>query len=66
MVRYANDIVVLCHKREEAEIVLGKMKEVLEKRLRLKLTPRKTRITQISGSFDSGLCFQVGIQIPLP
>lgn len=53
MVRYADDAVVLCASREEAERALGDVRKMLEGKLRLKLHPEKTRILyHKEGSFD--------------
>jgi RNA-directed DNA polymerase len=53
MVRYADDAVVLCVSREEAERALDDVRKMLEGKLRLKLHPEKTRILyHREGSFD--------------
>jgi RNA-directed DNA polymerase len=53
MVRYADDAVVLCVSREEAERALADVRKMLEGKLRLKLHPEKTRILyHKEGSFD--------------
>jgi group II intron reverse transcriptase/maturase len=53
MVRYADDAVVLCASREEAERALSDVRRMLEGKLRLKLHPEKTRILyHKEGSFD--------------
>jgi group II intron reverse transcriptase/maturase len=53
MVRYADDAVVLCASREEAERALADVRKMLEGKLRLKLHPEKTRILyHREGSFD--------------
>ena len=53
MVRYADDGVVLCGSREEAERALADVRKMLEGKLRLKLHPEKTRIVyHKEGSFD--------------
>jgi group II intron reverse transcriptase/maturase len=52
-VRYADDAVVLCVSREEAERALADVRKMLEGKLRLKLHPEKTRILyHTEGSFD--------------
>ena len=53
MVRYADDVVVLCVSREEAERALADVRKMLEGKLRLQLHPEKTRILHhTEGSFD--------------
>ncbi len=53
MVRYADDFVVLCPTREEAERALSDVQKMLEGKLRLQLHPEKTRILHHEeGSFD--------------
>lgn len=44
MVRYADDMVILCSKREEAEQALTRLRRIIEGRLHLQLHPTKTRI----------------------
>jgi RNA-directed DNA polymerase len=54
MTRYADDFVILCRSQEEAEAVLEKIREWVEK-AGLKLHPDKTRVTDMSlprNSFD--------------
>lgn len=46
LVRYADDMVVLCRTREEAEAALAKLKELIEAR-GLQLHPDKTRIAHL-------------------
>jgi RNA-directed DNA polymerase len=46
MVRYADDMVILCRTREEAESALQKLRELLEVR-GLELHPEKTRIAHL-------------------
>jgi len=46
LVRYADDMVVLCRSREEAEAALAKLRELLEAR-RLQLHPEKTRLAHL-------------------
>ena len=50
-VRYADDVVVLCRSREEAEQALGVIREVLNG-LGLKLSLEKTRIVHLDEGFD--------------
>jgi group II intron reverse transcriptase/maturase len=53
MVRYADDGVVLCASREEAERALADVRKMLEGKLHLQLHPEKTRIVyHKEGSFD--------------
>jgi len=53
MVRYADDLVVLCPTREEAERALGDVRRMIEGKLHLQLHPDKTRIIyHAEGSFD--------------
>lgn len=52
IVRYADDIVIMCRGRHEAEEALSKTREILEGRLNLKLNPAKTRITHKSKAFE--------------
>jgi group II intron reverse transcriptase/maturase len=44
-VRYADDFVVLCHTREQAQEALTLVRQVLEGELGLTLSPEKTKIT---------------------
>ncbi|MEA2488456.1 MAG: hypothetical protein QOH21_248 [Acidobacteriota bacterium] len=46
LVRYADDMVVLCHTKEEAEAALAKLGELLEAR-GLQLHPTKTRLAHL-------------------
>ncbi|MDN7356264.1 group II intron reverse transcriptase/maturase [Acetobacter senegalensis] len=51
LVRYADDFVVFCHSKEDAERVVGVMGEWLGRR-GLELSPAKTRIVHILQGFD--------------
>jgi group II intron reverse transcriptase/maturase len=51
LTRWADDWVILCKTRKEAEIVLNKAKEILSK-LGLILHPEKTKIVHISWGFE--------------
>lgn len=51
IVRYADDFVILCHTKEEAESMYGKLAPYLEKR-GLTLATEKTKITSIFDGFD--------------
>jgi group II intron reverse transcriptase/maturase len=44
--RYADDIVIFCRYEWEAEDALKRAREILERELKLKLSPEKTRIVQ--------------------
>ena len=51
-VRYADDFVVLCKSREQAERVLKVVKNVIEEDLELSLSPEKTVITDFKQGFE--------------
>ncbi|MCU5131811.1 group II intron reverse transcriptase/maturase [Bacillus cereus] len=51
VVRYADDFVILCETKEEAESMYEKLKSYLEKR-GLELAPEKTKVVHISEGFD--------------
>lgn len=51
-VRYADDIVVVCRTREEAEAALQRVRQILEGQLGLRLHPHKTRIVHITEGFE--------------
>ena len=51
LVRYADDFVVFCHTREDAEVALQMVRVALEKR-GLKIAEAKTRIQHICDGFD--------------
>jgi group II intron reverse transcriptase/maturase len=55
LVRYADDFVILCRTREQAEQALAKVREILD-RLRLQLHPTKTRIAEL-GLGQDGFVF---------
>lgn len=52
VVRYADDLVVLCESQNKAKTALGLLKQVAEGELRLTLHPEKTRITTFGKGFD--------------
>ena len=52
VVRYCDDIVLLCRSKAEAERVLKRTREILEKELNLKLNSQKTKITHKSQTFE--------------
>jgi RNA-directed DNA polymerase len=55
LVRYADDFVILCRTRQDAEAALGRVREVMA-RLRLTLHPAKTRLVEL-GLGKDGLDF---------
>ena len=66
MVRYADDLVILCASREDAETALARLKQWTE-RVGLSLHPDKTRIVDAStrGGFDFlGYHFERGLRWP--
>jgi RNA-directed DNA polymerase len=66
MVRYADDSVVVCHTREEAERALGRLRELMAGR-GLALHAEKTKLvdTTVPGGFDFlGYHFEQGKRIP--
>jgi RNA-directed DNA polymerase len=50
-VRYADDFLLLCRSREEAEAALGAVREILGE-MGLSLSPEKTRIANLEEGFD--------------
>lgn len=52
VIRYADDIVILCRSKQEAEKALAQTQEILEKQLGLKVNAEKTRILHKSQSFE--------------
>lgn len=52
MVRYADDVVILCNTKEEAQAVVLKAKTILEGVLGLKLNTDKTKIVHKSQGFE--------------
>jgi RNA-directed DNA polymerase len=52
LTRYADDWVIICRSRAEAERALASARRVLEEELRLRLHPEKTRIVHISRGFE--------------
>lgn len=57
-VRYADDFVVVCRTRQEAEKALELIRRVIEQELELQLHPDKTRLVRIKGGFEF-LGFQI-------
>jgi group II intron reverse transcriptase/maturase len=51
-VRYADDSVVVCRTREEAEAALEQVHQILEGQLGLRLHPAKTRVVHITEGFE--------------
>jgi RNA-directed DNA polymerase len=52
MVRYADDMVVMCRTNREAGKVFKRIKQIHEDELKLKLNPEKTRLTHVSKGFE--------------
>lgn len=52
IIRYADDMVVLCRTKAEAEAVLHKVRKVLEGKLELKLNAQKTRVVHKTQGFE--------------
>lgn len=52
IIRYADDVVVLCRTKNEAEAALNKIREVLEAGLKLKLNAQKTRAVHKTQGFE--------------
>jgi RNA-directed DNA polymerase len=59
LTRYADDWVIVCRSRSEAERALASARAVLEGDLGLRLHPKKTRIVHIAGGFEF-LGYKVG------
>lgn len=52
IIRYADDAVVLCRTKAEAEAALNKIREVLEGKLKLRLNVEKTKIVHKTQGFE--------------
>jgi group II intron reverse transcriptase/maturase len=52
IVRYADDVVILCQSREEAEEALRRTEDILEGKLGLKLNKEKTKVVHKKQSFE--------------
>jgi len=52
IIRYADDIVIMCRNKQEAERALSETKQILEGQLSLNLNIEKTRIVHKSQSFE--------------
>jgi RNA-directed DNA polymerase len=60
LIRYADDMVILCRSQEEAERALRKVASILEE-LGLKLNEQKTKVTHVRDGFDFlGFTFREG------
>ncbi len=51
-VRYADDFVILCKTKEQAETALALAKEILEGEMKLSLSAEKTKIVHLKEGFD--------------
>lgn len=51
MAKYADDFVIMCKSKEDAEVIYDKLKPYLETR-GLELEPSKTRVVEITEGFD--------------
>lgn len=52
LTRYADDWLIVCRSRKEAERALASVRAVLEEQLGLRLHPEKTRIVHITRGFE--------------
>lgn len=52
LVRYADDVVILCKTKEEAEEALSLTSQILENRLKLRLNPDKTNLRHEQEGFE--------------
>jgi RNA-directed DNA polymerase len=52
IVRYADDFVVICKTKEQAEGIKGRITDFIKKTIGLELSEEKTKITHISEGFD--------------
>jgi RNA-directed DNA polymerase len=52
VVRYADDLVILCESANKAKTALGLLKQIAEGELKLTVHPTKTRITTFDQEFD--------------
>jgi len=52
IVRYADDFVIICKSKHEAEFIRGKIATFLKKKIGLELSNEKTKITHIADGFD--------------
>lgn len=51
-VRYADDFVILCNTKQQAETALDFAKDILEKKMGLELSSEKTKIVQANDGFE--------------
>jgi RNA-directed DNA polymerase len=51
-VRYADDFIILCKSEHEANKALDLAKDILEKKMKLELSPEKTKICNLRQGFD--------------
>lgn len=51
-VRYADDFVILCKSKEQAQEALDFAKSILEEQMKLELSPEKTKICHLKDGFD--------------
>lgn len=64
VIRYADDWVIPCRTKREAERALQLTREVIEKELKLKLHPTKTKITTLKEGFEFlGFLFKKGYSL---
>jgi len=52
IIRYADDIVVLCQTRQEAETALSRIRQILEGSLKLRLNTQKTKVSHKNQGFE--------------
>ena len=52
LIRYADDFVIVCKSKAEAEVIKGEIASYLHEEIGLTLSSEKTRITHISDGFD--------------
>jgi len=52
LVRYADDFIIVCKSKAEAEFIKGKISSFLNEEIGLELSEEKTKITHISDGFD--------------
>ncbi|MEW6685375.1 MAG: group II intron reverse transcriptase/maturase [Candidatus Edwardsbacteria bacterium] len=65
VVRYADDIVVLCQSKAESLRAKAKVLEILEGKLRLKVSSEKTKVTHLSSGFEFlGFVFRLSYKYP--
>ena len=51
IIRYADDFRILCRNREDAEVIMANVTDFLSKRLKLEVSPEKTRIVNTKNSY---------------